>query len=102
MLESRPVLGSTQPPIQRVPGDLSTEVKRQGHETDYSPPSSVEVKNGVDLCLHCSILFSPIILFKVHIFLCSNKQIDLSPLVRWQALLLATNVKEMGNTWMLA
>jgi hypothetical protein len=36
----RPVLGSTQPPIQYVPG-----LKLQGREADHSPPSSAEVNN---------------------------------------------------------
>jgi hypothetical protein len=36
---SRPALGSTQPPIQWVPG-----VKRQEREADHSPPASAEVK----------------------------------------------------------
>jgi hypothetical protein len=36
---SRPVLRSTQPPIQWVPG-----VKRTGREVDHSPPTSAEVK----------------------------------------------------------
>jgi hypothetical protein len=36
---SRPALGSTQPPIQRLPG-----VKRPGREADHSPPTSAEVK----------------------------------------------------------
>jgi hypothetical protein len=36
-------LGSTQPPIQRVPGALSLGVKRPGREADRSPPSSAEV-----------------------------------------------------------
>jgi hypothetical protein len=40
----RPVLGRTQPPIQCAPGALSPGVKRQGHEADHSPPTSVEVK----------------------------------------------------------
>jgi hypothetical protein len=38
---SRPVLGSTQPPIQWVP-----VINRPGCEADHSPPSSAEVKNG--------------------------------------------------------
>jgi hypothetical protein len=38
---SRPALGPTQPPIRWVPA-----VKRPGHETNHSPPSSAEVKNG--------------------------------------------------------
>jgi hypothetical protein len=38
--------GATQPPIQWVPGAISSGVKRQGREADHSPPSSVEVKNG--------------------------------------------------------
>jgi hypothetical protein len=37
---SRPALGSTQPPVQCVPG-----VKRLGREADHSPPASAEVKN---------------------------------------------------------
>jgi hypothetical protein len=41
---SRPALGSTQPPIQWVPGALSPEVKRPGREADHSPPSSAKVK----------------------------------------------------------
>jgi hypothetical protein len=36
---SRRSLGSTQPPIQWVPG-----VKRPGLEADHSPPASAEVK----------------------------------------------------------
>jgi len=41
---SRMDLGPTQPPIQWVPGALSLEIKRSGHEADHSPPSSAEVK----------------------------------------------------------
>jgi hypothetical protein len=36
---SRPALGSTQPPIQWVPG-----VKRPRREADHSPPTSAQVK----------------------------------------------------------
>jgi hypothetical protein len=42
---SRPVLRPTQPPIQWVPGALSSGVKRSGREVDHSPPTSAEVKN---------------------------------------------------------
>jgi len=42
---SRPAPGLTQPPIQWVPRLLPRGVKRPGHEADYSPPSSAEVKN---------------------------------------------------------
>jgi hypothetical protein len=38
-MSSRPALGSTQPPVQWVPG-----VKRPGREADHSPPTSAEVK----------------------------------------------------------
>jgi hypothetical protein len=41
---SRPALGSTQPPIQWVPGPLSPRVKQPGREADHSPPTSAEVK----------------------------------------------------------
>jgi hypothetical protein len=41
---SRPALGSTQPPIQYVPGALSPGVKRPGRESDHSPPASAEIK----------------------------------------------------------
>jgi hypothetical protein len=43
---SRLALGSNQPPIQRVPGAISPEVKWLGHEADHSPPFSGKVKNG--------------------------------------------------------
>jgi hypothetical protein len=41
---SRLALRSTQPPIQWVPGALSTGVKQLGREVDHSPPTSAEVK----------------------------------------------------------
>jgi hypothetical protein len=41
-----PTLESSQPPIQWIPGTLSTGVKRPGHEAAQSPASSVEVKNA--------------------------------------------------------
>jgi hypothetical protein len=37
-------LGPTQPSIQWVPEALSMGVKRLGRKSDYSPPSSAEVK----------------------------------------------------------
>jgi hypothetical protein len=40
---SRLALGSTQPPIQWVPGPLSPGVKQQGREADHSPPTSADV-----------------------------------------------------------
>jgi hypothetical protein len=43
---SRSALGTSQPPIQWVPRDLSLGVKRQGREADHSPPSRAEVKNA--------------------------------------------------------
>jgi len=42
----RTVLGPTQPPIQRVPGVLSLGIKRQGRESDHSPPYNAEDKNA--------------------------------------------------------
>jgi hypothetical protein len=49
---SRPALGPTQPPIQWVPGALSLGVKRPGRQADYSPVSSAEVKECMDLYFH--------------------------------------------------
>jgi hypothetical protein len=42
---SSPALGLTWPPIQWVPGALSSEAKWPGHEAEQSPPSSSKVKN---------------------------------------------------------
>jgi hypothetical protein len=39
-----PALGLTEPPIQRVPEDLSSGVKRPGRKAHHSPPTSAEVK----------------------------------------------------------
>jgi hypothetical protein len=36
--------GPTQPPVQWIPGALSSGIKRPDFETDYSPASSAEVK----------------------------------------------------------
>jgi hypothetical protein len=43
---SRTALGSTQPPVQWVPGALSVGVKRLEREADHSPPCSAEVQNA--------------------------------------------------------
>jgi hypothetical protein len=43
---SRPALGSTQPPVQWIPGAVSLGVKQPGRKADHSPPSSAEVKNA--------------------------------------------------------
>jgi hypothetical protein len=58
---SRPTLGSTQPPIQRVPGALSLAMKQPGHEADHSPPASAEVKENVDLYIHSPICLHGIV-----------------------------------------
>jgi hypothetical protein len=42
---SRPALGPTQPPIQRVPAALFPGVRRPGREADHSPPTTAEIKN---------------------------------------------------------
>jgi hypothetical protein len=42
----RPIMRPSQPFVQWVPVALSPGVKRQGHEADYLPLSSVEVKKG--------------------------------------------------------
>jgi hypothetical protein len=49
---SRTALGPTQPSIQWVTGALPLGTKRPGREADHSPPSSAEVKAGVELYLH--------------------------------------------------
>jgi hypothetical protein len=41
---STPALGSTQPPIQQVPGFLSPGVRQPRRKADHSPPTSAEVK----------------------------------------------------------
>jgi hypothetical protein len=43
---SRPALEPIQPAIQWAPGDLSAGVKRPERESNYSLPSSAEVKNS--------------------------------------------------------
>jgi hypothetical protein len=58
---SRPVLGSTQPPIQGAPGALSPGVKRPGREADHSPPASAQVKK-VDLYIHSPIRLHGVVL----------------------------------------
>jgi hypothetical protein len=42
----KPAPASSQAPLQRISEDVSPWVKRQGRETDQSPPSGAEVKNG--------------------------------------------------------
>jgi hypothetical protein len=42
-MSSKQTLGLTQPPIQSLPGALSSGVKRPGREADHSPPTSAEV-----------------------------------------------------------
>jgi hypothetical protein len=54
---SRPALGSTQSPIQCVPGAHTLRVKRSWR-TDHSPPSSDEVKECVELYLHSRYVFT--------------------------------------------
>jgi hypothetical protein len=43
---SRPALKPTQPPNRRVPGSLSSSIKRSRREAYNSPPFSAEVKNA--------------------------------------------------------
>jgi hypothetical protein len=59
---SRPVLGPTQPPIQRIPGVLSLGVKRSGREADRLPPSSAEVNECVELYLHSPMRLYDVVL----------------------------------------
>jgi hypothetical protein len=43
---SPPALRPTVPVIQLSPWGLSSEIKRPGHESDHSPPSSAKFKNA--------------------------------------------------------
>jgi hypothetical protein len=61
---SRTVLGPTQPPIQWVRGAFSVGVKRPGRETDQSPPSSTEVKEGEELYFHSPIRLHGVVFSK--------------------------------------
>jgi hypothetical protein len=67
----KPAVGSTQPPIQWVPGAFSLKVKRPGREADQSPPSSAEVKECVELYLHSPIHLHGVVLSEVqgHLYL---------------------------------
>jgi hypothetical protein len=49
-------------PIQWVPGALSLGAKRPGREADHSPPSSVEVKECVELYIHSPIRLQGVVL----------------------------------------
>jgi hypothetical protein len=42
----RPLLGPTQPPVERVPAAFSSRIKWQGREADHSPQCSVEINNA--------------------------------------------------------
>jgi hypothetical protein len=59
---SRTALEPTQPPIQCEPGALSLGVKQPGREVDHSPPSSVEVKECVEIYLHSPIRLYGVVL----------------------------------------
>jgi hypothetical protein len=54
--------GPTQPPVQWVLVALSLGAKRPGRESDHSPPSSVEFKEGAELCLHSPIRLMGVVL----------------------------------------
>lgn len=43
--DSRSALGPSQPPVERVPGALSSGAKQPGLEAGHSPLSNVEVRN---------------------------------------------------------
>jgi hypothetical protein len=44
-ITSRPSLRSTQPPIERIPEPVSSELKRSGSETDHPTPINADVNN---------------------------------------------------------
>jgi len=43
--KSRPALQPKQPPVQWILGVLTLVIKQPGHEADYSPQFSAEIKN---------------------------------------------------------
>jgi len=49
---SRLVLGPTQPHIQWVKGTLYPSIKWPEFKADYSPPSTAEAKECVELYIH--------------------------------------------------
>jgi hypothetical protein len=61
-MSSRPALGSTQPPIQWVPGALSPGVNRTGREADHSPPNKCGVQENMDLYIHSPIRLHGVVL----------------------------------------
>jgi hypothetical protein len=63
---SRPDLGPTQPPIERVPRALSLWIKRPGREAEHSPPSSAEVKEWAEQYLHSPICLNDVVLSLKH------------------------------------
>jgi hypothetical protein len=66
---SRPALGPTQSPIQRVPGPLSLSVRHPGHEAHHSRPSSAEVKNAWSCTSTSSVrLHGVVLILKKHKF----------------------------------
>jgi hypothetical protein len=60
----RTALEPTQPPIQRVPGALSLEVKRPDCEFDHLPPFNAEVKNAWSYTYTPQYVFMEWCLFK--------------------------------------
>jgi hypothetical protein len=46
---SETAVGSTQPPVQWIPGALSLGMEWLGREADHSPPSTAQVKDCVEL-----------------------------------------------------
>jgi hypothetical protein len=82
---SRQTLGSTEPPVQWVPGTLSPEVERPGREADQSSTSSAEVRNAKictplppyvfmakylsyaqgQICITCTFIFKSVVFFSV-------------------------------------
>jgi hypothetical protein len=59
---SRTALAPTQSPIQWVQGAISLGVERSGCKADYSPPSSPEVKECVELYLPSPIRLRGVVL----------------------------------------
>jgi hypothetical protein len=76
MFPSRTALRLTKPPIQCAQDGLSSGVKLQGREAEYSPPSNAEIKNDGDIrplprmsSRHCAWLIKHNEIFTLYLYI---------------------------------